>query len=207
MNKFRVVRNRGTKLRAAFEEVKKAAALLSHDPKTQVGAAIVCPESFRVLATSVNGFIAGAADDELPNLSPLKHEYMRHAERNLIGYCARKGIKMEGKILISTHSPCYECSRSLWDAGVSKIVFETEHKMTKEKFAGRLDLNYSIQKLSEYWFTEEKFYNDQDNVDYRVMYLLPVEGRVVRESLEKLARQQEKDAKEFRATIDEMRTT
>lgn len=185
---FRVNRARGTKLRAAFEEIKMNACILSHDPKTQVGAAIVCPDSFRVLATSTNGFIAGAADKVLPNLSPWKHDYMRHAERNLIGFCARKGIKMEGKIVVVTHSPCYECSRALWDAGVSKIIFETEHKMTKEKFKDKMDLSYKICKLKDYHIVENKLFSNDDNDNYSVMLLTTRSPMEVHAMLRKLER-------------------
>lgn len=139
----RVPRERKHRLVSAMAQIALNAEMTSHDPKTQVGAALICPDTFAILAESVNGFIRGAADEVLPNISPEKHLYMRHAERNLISFCARKGISMENKIVISTHSCCYECARALWDSGVQEVVYKTEHKMTRESFEGKLDLTYT----------------------------------------------------------------
>jgi len=168
----RVPYETGSHLYAAFEQIKTLARISSHDPKTQVGAAVLCPQTLRVLATSVNGFLRGACDDLLPNLSPDKHTYMRHAERNLVNYCARKGIAMESLLVICTHSPCYECARALWDAGITIIVFETEHKQTREGFQGKLDLGYSMMGL-EMVCWKKRVYSEADANRYRAMVLRP----------------------------------
>jgi deoxycytidylate deaminase len=142
---YRVHRETSSKLEAAMAEIQVLADKLSHDPKTQVGSALLCPDTFRSLATSVNGFIPGAADDILPNVSPYKHTYMRHAEGNLVRYCARKGIAMEGKVVMVTHSPCYACARDLWDAGIKEVYFSVFHKMTAETFLNKMDLTYELE--------------------------------------------------------------
>jgi dCMP deaminase len=153
VKKFRVERVVESELRASFEQIKSGAHIRSDDPKTQVAAALLDPATGYVLAAQANVFLYGSQRKLLPNLSPDKHAYMRHAERMLIGLCAKTGTRMAGGIVIVSHSPCYECARSLWDAGVEQVIFETEHKMTRESFEGRLDLAYETAPLgySTFW--------------------------------------------------------
>jgi len=46
-----------------------------------------------------------------------------HAERNGVAYAARLGLALEGSTLHVTHAPCYECARSIVNAGVERVIF------------------------------------------------------------------------------------
>jgi dCMP deaminase len=50
-----------------------------------------------------------------------------HAEENAIIQCARTGISSVGTAVYSTHLPCIKCSLRLIQAGVHKIMYESEY--------------------------------------------------------------------------------
>lgn len=47
-----------------------------------------------------------------------------HAEKNLIAFCARKGIPTEGCTVYQTHSPCLECATLMAQSGIVKVVYD-----------------------------------------------------------------------------------
>ena len=96
---------------------------LSPDEETQVGA-IMLSKDGRIIAASFNGFLRGAPDDKLPCTRPKKHEYVQHAERNLLYNCAFEGIKTRETVIVCTLSPCLECLRACFASGVRTIVFK-----------------------------------------------------------------------------------
>lgn len=46
-----------------------------------------------------------------------------HAERNVIGYAARKGFATDGATLYATHAPCRDCATVIIAAGVARVVY------------------------------------------------------------------------------------
>ena len=46
-----------------------------------------------------------------------------HAERNAIGYAARKGVVTDGSTLYVTHAPCRDCSTVLIASGIARVVY------------------------------------------------------------------------------------
>ena len=118
---------------------------LSPDEETQVGAIMLSPEG-RVIASSLNGFLRGAPDDELPHTRPGKYEFIQHAERNMIYNCAYEGIRTKNTTIICTLSPCLECLRACFQAGVRTIVFkDLYHKFDNIYFYSKLpDINVDV---------------------------------------------------------------
>lgn len=101
----------------------------SHDTKTQVGAMLVHKQTKAVLSQGYNGYVRGAPDDILPNGDDDdKHEYMRHAEENLISNAARHGVCVADCLVICTLSPCKRCLRFLWNSGIDTIYFPLENQ-------------------------------------------------------------------------------
>lgn len=99
----------------------------SHDTKRQVGAMLVHKETKAVLSQGYNGYVRGAPDSQLPNGDDdRKHEYMRHAEENLISNAARHGVCVADCLVICTLSPCKRCLRFLWNSGIDTIYFPVE---------------------------------------------------------------------------------
>lgn len=53
-----------------------------------------------------------------------------HAESNAIAKVARSPNSSEGATLYVTHSPCFECSKSIIQAGIMRVVYETDYRNT-----------------------------------------------------------------------------
>lgn len=102
--------------------IAEAVSKRSHDTETKVGAILINNNTGAILATGYNGFVRGAPDKNLPTTRPDKYNYIVHAEDNLITNCARHGVSMNDCSLIITLSPCQKCLRSMWQAGITKVI-------------------------------------------------------------------------------------
>jgi len=117
-----------------YMKMAEEISYLSPDEETQVGALLVSSEG-RIIASSFNGFLRGAPDDELPTTRPEKYQYMQHAERNLLYNCGYEGIRTKDTTIICTLSPCLECLRASFASGVKAIIF-------KDLYAKFDDINF-----------------------------------------------------------------
>lgn len=101
----------------------EAASEFSSDAEKQVGAALL---GETIELTSSNEFIDGAKG--LPNTRPDKYEYIVHAEVNLVCAAAREGIVTEGKTVVCTLSPCQNCIRTMFQAGIRDIYYKETYR-------------------------------------------------------------------------------
>lgn len=106
-----------------FRECHEAARM-SRDPSTKVGAVAVTADNKRRLADGYNGFPPGMrdnADDYSDRESKLTK--IVHAEENLIGWAARRGVALEGATLyVEPLHPCSRCAKLIASAGITRIV-------------------------------------------------------------------------------------
>ncbi|MBQ6452111.1 MAG: dCMP deaminase family protein [Solobacterium sp.] len=110
-----------------FMGLAHLSALRSKDPSTQVGAAIV-DENHRVVSVGYNGFPKGCDDDEFPwdregGMLVTKYAYVVHAELNAILNSPRS---VNGCTLYVSLFPCNECAKAIIQAGIKKIVYESD---------------------------------------------------------------------------------
>lgn len=54
-----------------------------------------------------------------------------HAEANAIAYAARYGMSVEGAELFTTLSPCVPCSMLIIQAGIKRVVYGKEYRLTE----------------------------------------------------------------------------
>lgn len=127
----------------AHLKAAKAYAELSHSKRLQVGAVLVKDD--RIISVGYNGMPSGMDNNcenivlvptndpttvnEVEKRLVTKPEVV-HAEMNVIAFAAKNGVPTEGCSMIVTHSPCFECSKLLMQAGVKKIYYETEYRLT-----------------------------------------------------------------------------
>ena len=76
----------------------------------------------RVVATGYNGAPAGATHCEHSG-DELRCTRAIHAERNVIGFAARHGVRTDATTLYLTHAPCLDCATVLIAAGVVRDVY------------------------------------------------------------------------------------
>ena len=134
-----------------YMRMAKEVSCLSPDLETQVGALLLSPEG-KIIASSFNGFLRGAPDDELPVAGSEKYQYMQHAERNLLYNCAYEGIRTKDTTIVCTLSPCLECLRACFASGVKTIIFnELYRKFDSIDFYKELsDVHVDISVIASY---------------------------------------------------------
>ena len=109
-----------------FMGIATQAATRASCDRKHVGAVIV--KNKTILSTGYNGSPRG-----LPHCDDVGHELKDlggrqscvrtvHAEANAIAQAARTGAALEGAVLYTTASPCYDCAKLLINAGISKVV-------------------------------------------------------------------------------------
>ena len=100
-------------------------AQLSHCNRKQVGALIV--KDRMIIADGFNGTPTG-----FPNAcesdAGVTHWYVLHAEANAITKLARSNNSAQGATLYITLSPCRDCAKLIYQAGISRVVYKRAYK-------------------------------------------------------------------------------
>lgn len=100
-------------------------SLRSTCSRLQVGALV--HRDGRILCTGYNGAPRGVdhCDHER---DPGPCLIAAHAERNLIDFAARHGIRLEGAEMILTDTPCAQCAGSIINAGIISVIAAREYR-------------------------------------------------------------------------------
>ncbi|MBQ8070026.1 MAG: dCMP deaminase family protein [Bacteroidales bacterium] len=99
----------------------------SYCKRRQVGALIV--KDRMIISDGYNGTPSGfenVCEDENGVTKP----YVLHAEANAISKVAKSGNSSEGATLYVTASPCLECSKLIIQAGIRRVVYRDEYRLT-----------------------------------------------------------------------------
>ena len=99
----------------------------SYCKRRQVGAHIV--KDKRIISDGYNGTPSGfenVCEDENNQTKP----YVLHAEANAITKIARSNNNSDGSTLYVTDSPCVECSKLIIQAGIRRVVYARDYRLT-----------------------------------------------------------------------------
>ena len=99
----------------------------SYCNRRQVGALIVKDQM--IISDGYNGTPAGfenICEDENSVTKP----YVLHAEANAITKIARSGNNSDGATLYVTDSPCIECAKLIIQAGIKRVIYGREYRLT-----------------------------------------------------------------------------
>ncbi len=99
----------------------------SYCRRRQVGALIV--KDRMIISDGYNGTPSGfenVCEDETGRTK----QYVLHAEANAITKVAKSNNSSEGATLYITDSPCVECSKLIIQAGISRVVYDREYRIT-----------------------------------------------------------------------------
>ncbi|MCD8301618.1 MAG: dCMP deaminase family protein [Prevotellaceae bacterium] len=99
----------------------------SYCVRRKVGALIV--KDKMIISDGYNGTPSGfenVCEDENNVTKP----YVLHAEANAITKIARSNNNSEGATLYVTDSPCTECAKLIIQAGIRRVVYAREYRLT-----------------------------------------------------------------------------
>ena len=99
----------------------------SYCKRRQVGAIIV--KDRMIISDGYNGTPSGfenICEDE----SGVTKPYVLHAEANAITKVAKSGNSSQGATLYVTASPCMECAKLIIQAGIRRVVYRDEYRIT-----------------------------------------------------------------------------
>ena len=99
----------------------------SYCTRRQVGAILV--KDRMIISDGYNGTPSGfenVCEDENGVTKP----YVLHAEANAITKVAKSNNSSEGATLYVTASPCLECAKLIIQAGIRRVVYSEEYRIT-----------------------------------------------------------------------------
>ena len=106
-----------------FMNLAEVTSTRSKDPNTKVGCCIVSASN-RVLSLGYNGMPEGMSETEELWKSPIKYNYVIHAEANALLNYNRKFPK--GAKLFCTLYPCEICAKLIIAAGIKKVFYKMD---------------------------------------------------------------------------------
>ena len=99
----------------------------SYCQRRQVGALVV--KDKMIISDGYNGTPSGfenVCEDENNVTKP----YVLHAEANAITKLARSSNNSDGATIYITASPCIECSKLIIQAGIKRVIYSREYRLT-----------------------------------------------------------------------------
>ncbi len=99
----------------------------SYCKRRKVGALLV--KDRMIISDGYNGTPAGfenVCEDE----NGVTKAYVLHAEANAISKVAQSGNSSLGATLYVTASPCIECAKMIIQAGIKRVVYKDEYRLT-----------------------------------------------------------------------------
>jgi len=125
LNQLLSMSDKQLKYDIAYLKMAKEWSELSHCERKKVGALIV--KNGMIISDGYNGTPSGY-DNCCETENWETHWYTIHAESNAILKCARWGHSCEGATLYLTHSPCKDCSKSVLQSGIKRVVYIEDYK-------------------------------------------------------------------------------
>ncbi len=110
-----------------YLEMAEVWAKNSYCKRRKVGALLV--KDRMIISDGYNGTPSGfenVCEDENGVTKP----YVLHAEANAITKVAKSGNNSLGATLYVTASPCIECSKLIIQAGIRRVVYKDEYRLT-----------------------------------------------------------------------------
>ena len=80
---------------------------------------------------------------------------------NLLINCARHGISMEDCFVVCTHTPCADCSRFLYQAGIDTVIAETHYHLYDNINIDDLKISCSEKNINKRGFSNRWEYDEK----------------------------------------------
>lgn len=99
----------------------------SYCKRRQVGALLV--KDRMIISDGYNGTPSGF-ENICEDGNGITKPYVLHAEANAITKVAQSGNSSAGATLYVTASPCMECAKLIIQAGIKRVVYKDEYRLT-----------------------------------------------------------------------------
>lgn len=99
----------------------------SYCKRRQVGALVV--KDKMIISDGYNGTPSGF-DNICEDDSNVTYPYVLHAEANAITKLARSNNNSDGATLYVTASPCIECAKLIIQAGIKRVIYGEEYRLS-----------------------------------------------------------------------------
>ena len=110
----------------SYLEMADVWARNSYCKRRKVGALLV--KDRMIISDGYNGTPSGF--ENICEEDGVTKPYVLHAEANAITKVAKSGNSSEGATLYVTASPCLECSKLIIQAGIKRVVYRDEYRLT-----------------------------------------------------------------------------
>jgi dCMP deaminase len=130
-----------------FIKIAQDVAERSTCDRAKVGAVMV--KDKRILTTGFNGSPSGLHHcDEVGHLMVDGHCVRTiHAETNAIIQAALHGVSTNGATCYVTHFPCINCTKTLINAGVARIVYLDDYRVDENAMAFLEEVGVELVKM------------------------------------------------------------
>ena len=115
-----------TKLDLRYLRMARIWAENSYCKRRQVGALVV--KDKMIISDGYNGTPSGF--ENVCEDNNVTKPYVLHAEANAITKLARSSNNSEGSTLYVTASPCIECAKLIIQAGIKRVVYAEQYRIT-----------------------------------------------------------------------------
>lgn len=99
----------------------------SYCQRRKVGALVV--KEKMIISDGYNGTPSGF-ENACEDAHGVTHPYVLHAEANAITKLARSGNNSDQATLYVTASPCIECAKLIIQAGIRRVVYAEQYRLT-----------------------------------------------------------------------------
>ena len=110
----------------SYLEMAEIWAQNSYCKRRKVGALLV--KDRMIISDGYNGTPSGF--ENICEEDGVTKPYVLHAEANAITKVAKSGNSSEGATLYVTASPCLDCSKLIIQAGIKRVVYRDEYRLT-----------------------------------------------------------------------------
>ena len=110
-----------------YLEMAEIWARNSYCKRRQVGAILV--KDRMIISDGYNGTPSGF-ENQCEDESGATKPYVPHAEANAITKVAKSGNNSLGATLFVTAAPCLECAKLIIQAGIQRVVYKDEYRLT-----------------------------------------------------------------------------
>ena len=110
----------------SYLEMAEIWAQNSYCKRRKVGALLV--KDRMIISDGYNGTPSGF--ENICEEDGVTKPYVLHAEANAITKVAKSGNSSDGATLYVTASPCLECSKLIIQAGIKRVVYRDEYRLT-----------------------------------------------------------------------------